>query len=58
LVCFSSWHGKCIFANGIDSGCVRCLKIDLEKWRLTTSEFHPKDEKHLYDFSFQTFIRK
>ena len=21
-------------------------------------EFHPKDEKHKFDFSFETFIRK
>jgi dihydrofolate reductase len=33
-------------------------EIDLDKWNLTASEFHPKDEKHLYDFSFQTYIRK
>jgi dihydrofolate reductase len=33
-------------------------EIDLDKWNLIASEFHPKDEKHLYDFSFQTYIRK
>jgi dihydrofolate reductase len=33
-------------------------KIDLDKWNLIASEFHPKDEKHLYNFSFQTYIRK
>ena len=33
-------------------------EIDIDKWNLIASEFHPKDEKHLYDFSFQTFIRK
>ena len=32
--------------------------IDKTKWKLTASEFHPKDEKHAYDFSFQTYIRK
>lgn len=29
-----------------------------DDWKLETSEFHPKDEKHVYDFSFETFIRK
>lgn len=33
-------------------------KIDLNIWKLTSTEFHPKDERHLYDFSFQTFLRK
>ena len=33
-------------------------EIDLNEWKLATSEFHPKDEKHLFDFSFQTFLRK
>ena len=33
-------------------------EIDLEKWRLTFEELHSKDEKHLYDFSFLTYLRK
>lgn len=33
-------------------------KIDLTVWELTSEIFHPKDEKHLYDYTFQTFIRK
>lgn len=33
-------------------------EIDSEKWRLQSEEFHPKDEKHAYDFTFQTFIKK
>ena len=33
-------------------------KIDSEKWVLENEEFHPKDEKHNFDFTFQTFIRK
>lgn len=33
-------------------------EIDLEKWQLIEEDFHPKDEKHAYDFTFQTFIRK
>lgn len=33
-------------------------EIDLNKWELTATEFHPKDEKHQFDFSFQTYTRK
>jgi len=33
-------------------------EIDLSKWELTDSEFHPKDKKHLYDFTFETYVRK
>ena len=33
-------------------------EIDLKQWKLVEEEFHLKDEKHKYDFSFQTFIRK
>ena len=33
-------------------------EIDLNEWELTFEEFHAKDEKHLYDFTFQTFVRK
>jgi len=32
-------------------------EIDPSQWRLASSEFHPKDEKHAYDFTFQQFIR-
>lgn len=32
--------------------------IDPLHWKLENEEFHPKDEKHLYDFTFQTFVRK
>lgn len=32
--------------------------IDLTKWELVNSEFHPKDEKHQYDFTFETYLRK
>lgn len=27
-------------------------------WELTSETFHPKDAKHLFDFTFQTFARK
>lgn len=33
-------------------------EIDTEKWELTSSVFNPKDEKHLFDYTFQTFLRK
>ena len=33
-------------------------EIDLEKWQLVFEEFHPKDEKHNFDFTFQTFVKK
>lgn len=33
-------------------------EIDPEEWLLESEEFHPKDEKHQFDFTFQTFIKK
>ena len=33
-------------------------EIDLNKWKLTSAELHPKDEKHPFDFTFQTYLRK
>ena len=33
-------------------------EINPEIWELTSETFNPKDEKHLYDYSFQTFTRK
>jgi dihydrofolate reductase len=33
-------------------------KIDLNIWELTSEIFNPKDEKHLFDYTFQTFTRK
>ena len=33
-------------------------EINPEQWNLTTEDHHPKDDKHLYSFSFQTFIKK
>jgi dihydrofolate reductase len=32
--------------------------IDEKKWTLVFEEFHPKDEKHLVDFTYQTYIKK
>ncbi len=33
-------------------------EIDTNIWDLVEEEFHPKDEKHLFDFSFQTYLKK
>lgn len=32
-------------------------EIDETKWHLIFEEHHPKDEKHTFDFTFQTFIK-
>jgi len=33
-------------------------EIDTDKWELVFEEFHTKDEKHNYDFTFLTYVRK
>lgn len=33
-------------------------KINRNQWELISEEYHPTDEKHKVDFSFQTFARK
>jgi dihydrofolate reductase len=33
-------------------------KIDFSKWELIQEEFHPKDEKHAHEFSFQTYLKR
>jgi dihydrofolate reductase len=33
-------------------------EIDSKIWELTSEIFNSKDEKHLYDYTFQTFVRK
>jgi dihydrofolate reductase len=32
-------------------------EISSQKWKLESEEFHSKDEKHQFEFSYQTFIR-
>ncbi|HEX8576003.1 MAG TPA: dihydrofolate reductase [Flavobacterium sp.] len=32
--------------------------IDTNKWQLVKEEFHPKDDRHDYDFTYQTFKKK
>lgn len=33
-------------------------EINRNEWELISEEYHPSDEKHKVDFSFQTFARK
>jgi dihydrofolate reductase len=33
-------------------------EIDPEIWELTSEKFNPKDEKHLFDYTFQIFTRR
>lgn len=33
-------------------------EIDKEKWQLTKEEYHPNDEKHKFDFTYRTWVRK
>lgn len=33
-------------------------EIDSDIWELTSETFNPKDEKHLYDYTFQKYSRK
>lgn len=33
-------------------------EIDEKKWNLVNSEFHDKDEKHKYSFSYLTYLKK
>ncbi len=33
-------------------------EIDTNIWKLVFEEFHPKDEKHAFDFTFLTYVRR
>lgn len=33
-------------------------EVDLSDWELTNEEYHPKDEKHKYDFTYLTYVKK
>ena len=33
-------------------------KINMDKWQLVFEEFHSKDEKHDYDFTFLTYVKR
>ncbi len=32
--------------------------FDEDQWQLTNKEYHPKDERHKYDFTYLTYIKK
>jgi dihydrofolate reductase len=32
--------------------------INPEEWEIINSEFQPNDEKHLFDYTYQTYLRK
>jgi dihydrofolate reductase len=32
-------------------------EIDSKQWKLVSTEYHPKDEKHLFDFTYETYRR-
>lgn len=33
-------------------------KINPDEWEMTQAEFQTKDEKHLFDYTYQTYVRK
>lgn len=33
-------------------------EINSKNWKLSKSEFHEKDEKHLFEFTYETYLRK
>lgn len=33
-------------------------EFDAAQWQLISEEYHPKDERHQTDFTFQTFVKK
>lgn len=33
-------------------------EIDTNTWKLVFEEFHPKDEKHAFDFTFLTYVKR
>jgi dihydrofolate reductase len=33
-------------------------EFDKNDWQLVFEEFHEKDDKHKFSFSFRTFVRK
>ena len=33
-------------------------EIDVMQWQLVQTEFRPRDEKHAYDFSYETYIHR
>jgi len=33
-------------------------EIDLSSWELVKEEYHPKDERHQFDFTYLTYVKK
>lgn len=33
-------------------------EIDLECWKLIAEDYHPKDERHAFDFTYLTYVRR
>ena len=33
-------------------------EVDTDLWQLVSEEHHPKDERHAFDFTYQTFVKK
>ena len=33
-------------------------ELDTKEWKLVAQEYHSKDEKHLYDFTYETYLKK
>lgn len=33
-------------------------ELDSKEWELTEKQHHPKDDKHLYDFTYETYERR
>lgn len=33
-------------------------EIDLNDWELIAEKYHPRDDKHIYDFTYLTYVRK
>lgn len=42
----------------IENGTAFFPQLDNDEWEMTWQEYHGKDEKHIYDFSFQKWERK
>ncbi len=32
-------------------------ELDAKEWKLVAQDYHPKDEKHLYDFTYETYLK-
>ncbi|MEO0058715.1 MAG: hypothetical protein RLZZ312_362 [Bacteroidota bacterium] len=33
-------------------------EVNLDEWQLVANEFHAKDENHLHEFSYETYLKK